>query len=79
MPTTGCGICKGCRGARNFDLVCELRMEHQVEQLRRGAPPDNLIDPTSLTALTRSSLKEAFREVSRIQRVVGQRLELAAW
>ena len=36
-------------------------------------------DPTSLTALTRSSLKEAFREVSRIQRVVGQRLELAAW
>jgi CBS domain-containing protein len=62
-----------------FELVCELRMEHQVEQLRRGAPADNLIDPTSLTALTRSSLKEAFREVSRIQRVVGQRLELAAW
>lgn len=62
-----------------FELVCELRMEHQVGQLRLGAPPDNLIDPTSLTALTRSSLKEAFREVSRIQRVVGQRLELAAW
>jgi CBS domain-containing protein len=62
-----------------FELVCELRMEHQVDQLRRGEAPDNLIDPSGLTPLTRTSLKEAFRAVARIQRVVGHRLELAGW
>jgi CBS domain-containing protein len=65
------------RGA--FELVCELRMEHQVEQLRSGKAPDDLIDPTSLTPLTRSALKQAFRAVARIQRGVGQQLELDKW
>jgi CBS domain-containing protein len=62
-----------------FELVCELRMEHQVGQLRRGEPPDNLIDPSSLTPLTRTALKEAFRAVARVQRAVGQQVELSAW
>jgi CBS domain-containing protein len=62
-----------------FELVCELRMEHQVDQLRRGEAPDNLIDPMGLTPLTRTALKDAFRAVARVQRVIGQRLELAAW
>jgi CBS domain-containing protein len=62
-----------------FELVCELRMEHQVDQLRKGEAPDNLIDPTGLTPLTRTALKDAFRAVAGIQRAVGQQLELAAW
>jgi CBS domain-containing protein len=62
-----------------FELVCELRMEHQVDQLRRGEAPDNLLDPEALTPLTRTALKEAFRAVARIQRALGQRLELAGW
>jgi CBS domain-containing protein len=62
-----------------FELACLLRMEHQVGQLRQGQEPDNLIDPAGLTPLTRTSLKEAFRAVSRIQRVVGQKLDLAGW
>ena len=62
-----------------FELVCELRMEHQVDQLRKGEAPDNLIDPTDLTPLTRTALKDAFRAVAGIQRAVGQQLELAAW
>jgi CBS domain-containing protein len=62
-----------------FELVCELRMEHQVDQLRRGEAPDNLIDPSGLAPLTRTSLKQAFRAVARIQRAVAQRLELAGW
>ena len=49
-------------------------MEHQVEQLRGGLPPDDLIDPRSLAPLTRTSLKEAFRGVARVQR--GVRLQL---
>jgi CBS domain-containing protein len=62
-----------------FELVCQLRMEHQVAQLRRGEAPDNLIDPSGLTPLTRTALKEAFRAVTRAQRAVGQQLELSAW
>jgi CBS domain-containing protein len=62
-----------------FELVCELRMEHQVDQLRRGEAPDNLIDPSGLMPLTRTALKEGFRAIARIQRAVGQRLELAGW
>jgi CBS domain-containing protein len=57
-----------------FELFSALRMEHQVEQLRGGEEPDNLIKPKSLTPLTRTSLKEAFRGVARVQR--GIALEL---
>jgi len=56
-----------------FDLVCALRMEHQVEQLRAGRPPDNLIDPRTLTPLTRTALKDAFRAVARVQRGIAVR------
>jgi CBS domain-containing protein len=61
-----------------FELISELRMEHQVDQLRAGRRPDNLIQPKSLPPLTRTSLKEAFRAVARVQRGVGVRLGLSA-
>ena len=55
-------------------------MEHQVEQLRAGTAPDDLIDPERLdSAHAIGSLKEAFRAVARIQRGVGQQLELDKW
>lgn len=57
-----------------FELFCALRMEHQVEQLRAGEEPDDLIDPRNLAPLTRTSLKEAFRAVALVQR--GIALEL---
>ena len=60
------------RGA--FELFSALRMEHQVGQLRAGEDPDDLIEPKSLAPLTRTSLKEAFRAVARVQR--GVALEL---
>jgi len=60
-----------------FDLLCALRMEHQVEQLRAGVTPDNLIDPARLNPLTRNSLKETFRAVARVQRGVALTLGLS--
>lgn len=57
-----------------FELTCALRMEHQVEQLRASEPPDNLIDPKRLTPLTRTSLKDAFRAVAKVQRGIGAKL-----
>jgi CBS domain-containing protein len=60
-----------------FELVCELRMEHQVEQLRAGQAPDNLVEPESLAPLTRTALKEAFRAVTRVQRGIATQFEFA--
>jgi CBS domain-containing protein len=60
-----------------FELVCALRMEHQVEQLRAGATPDDLIDPRSLAPLTRSALKDAFRAVATVQRGIALQLGLS--
>jgi CBS domain-containing protein len=54
-----------------LDLLTELRLSHQVEQLRAGATPNDPIDPESLSALTRAQLKEAFRAVASVQKRVS--------
>src|SRR5271170_8137984 len=59
-----------------FELFTELRMEHQVEQLRAGVEPDDHLDPNELSALTRSYLKEAFRAVASVQRHLAAELSL---
>jgi CBS domain-containing protein len=59
-----------------FELFTELRMEHQVEQLRAGVEPDDYLNPDDLSALTRSYLKEAFRAVASVQRHVAAELSL---
>jgi CBS domain-containing protein len=61
-----------------FELFSALRMEHQVAQLRAGEDPDDLIDPKTLTPLTRTSLKEAFRAVAHVQRGIGLELGFRA-
>jgi CBS domain-containing protein len=59
-----------------FELFTELRMEHQVEQLRAGIDPDDYLNPDELSALTRSYLKEAFRAVASVQRHLAAELSL---
>jgi CBS domain-containing protein len=59
-----------------FELFTELRMEHQVEQLRAGVEPDDHLNPDDLSALTRSYLKEAFRAVASVQRHLTAELSL---
>jgi CBS domain-containing protein len=60
-----------------FELACELRMEHQVGQLRAGRQPDNLIEPANIPPITRTALKESFRAVARVQRGVALELGFA--
>ena len=45
-------------------LITDLRVEHQVDQLRAGEEPDDFVNPAALTGLTRSYLREAFRAVA---------------
>jgi CBS domain-containing protein len=61
-----------------FELFTELRMEHQVGQLREGLEPDDHLNPGELSALTRSYLKEAFRAVASVQRRIAAELSLGA-
>jgi CBS domain-containing protein len=59
-----------------FDLIAELRLGHQARQLESGQEPDDYIDPATLSRLTRSHLKEAFRAVASIQKRVSAELSV---
>ncbi len=59
-----------------FDFIFSLRLDHQVEQLRRGQAPDDFIDPKALNPLTRSYLREAFRAVASVQANLAAELSL---
>jgi CBS domain-containing protein len=53
-----------------FDLFAELRLEHQVEQLRAAEAPDDFVDPKRLNTLARRYVREAFRVVAATQRAL---------
>ena len=59
-----------------WDAIFALRLDHQLDQLRAGTPPDDFVDPDDLSPLTRAGLKEAFRAVAAVQRRVGADLDL---
>jgi CBS domain-containing protein len=59
-----------------FDFIFSLRLGHQVEQLHRGEPPDDFIDPKQLNPLARSYLREAFRAVASVQAGLANELSL---
>ena len=60
-----------------FELVCHLRLDHQVAQLADGLEPDDFVDPGELSPLTRSYLKDAFRAVASVQRHIATDLVLS--
>jgi CBS domain-containing protein len=61
-----------------FELINNLRLEHQVTQLRAGRRPDDHIDPHELSGLMRAQLRQAFRAVAAIQRRVAAELNAGA-
>jgi CBS domain-containing protein len=50
-----------------FRLLWQMRLEHQVHQIREGRPADDMVDPGMLGPLARQGLKEAFRMIDRAQ------------
>ena len=59
-----------------FELFTELRMDHQVEQMRAGLQPNDYLNPDDLSPLTRTYLKEAFRAVASVQKRIAAELSL---
>jgi CBS domain-containing protein len=58
-----------------FELITALRLGHQVGQARRGEPPDDYVDPATLSPLMRSHLKECFRAIAGVQKRVAAELK----
>ena len=54
-----------------FRLLWRIRLHHQVDELDRGEAPDDAVDPKRLGALTRRSLREAFRLITAAQRLLA--------
>ena len=50
-----------------FELMWQVRLEHQSRCVERGVAPDDLVDPRELGPLTRQALKEAFRMIDGAQ------------
>jgi CBS domain-containing protein len=59
-----------------FRFLWELRLRHQVEQVRAGIGPDEFLDPSTLGPVARTGLKEAFRVVARAQRELATAMDL---
>jgi CBS domain-containing protein len=59
-----------------FELICGLRLTHQIAQIKAGAAPDDFVDPGTLSPLTRASLKDVFRAVAGVQRRISAELRL---
>jgi CBS domain-containing protein len=58
-----------------FELINNLRLEHQVAQIRAGRRPDDHVDPESLSSLMRLQLRQALRAVAIIQKRVASELD----
>jgi signal-transduction protein with cAMP-binding, CBS, and nucleotidyltransferase domain len=50
-----------------FRLLWQIRLEHQVRQVRAGTSPDDFVDPAHLGPIQRLGLKEAFRIITKEQ------------
>jgi CBS domain-containing protein len=54
--------------AEAFRFLWDIRLTHQVAQVRAGERPDDFVDPTTIGPVARTGLKEAFRVIGRAQR-----------
>ncbi len=64
--------------AEAFRFLMEVRLRHQVAQVRAGATPDDFVDPATLGTIERSGLREAFRAIRGEQQLLAFELETGA-
>ena len=50
-----------------YETIFHLRLRHQLARLSAGQPPDNLVDPRTLSVTDQRRLKDAFRAIRRLQ------------
>ena len=57
------------------EFIASVRLQHQADQIRRGAEPNNYVSPDRLSDFDRRHLKDAFKIVSRMQSAMAQRYQ----
>lgn len=55
-----------------YDLVAQLRLEHQARRIKAGQAPDNYLPPAVLSAFERSHLRDAFVVIKTMQSALMQ-------
>jgi CBS domain-containing protein len=60
-----------------YEVICRLRLGHQLARLEAGLPADNFVDPQELGKANRLLLKEAFRTLAWLQRALEERFQTA--
>jgi CBS domain-containing protein len=55
-----------------FAVIYQVRLDHQVQQIRDGLKPNNLIRPEELPPLARAELREAFNAIGRAQQQLNR-------
>ncbi|CAG0944557.1 Arabinose 5-phosphate isomerase KdsD [Anaerolineae bacterium] len=60
-----------------YEFLMLLRLRHQMEQVNDQGKPDNFLNPNALTAMDRTTLREAFHSIARAQTEIAERFMLA--
>jgi len=55
-----------------FEVIYQVRLDHQAEQIRAGLKPDNLIRPEELQPAARAELRESFNAIGRAQQQLNR-------
>ena len=61
-----------------FNVIMLVRVRHHVRLIQQGSLPDNYIDPETLSIIQRTMLKEAFKSIDKLQRLLELRYRLRA-
>jgi CBS domain-containing protein len=59
-----------------FEFLLHARLMHQLEQMEAGQKPDNRIDPGTLSALEKRTLREAFGVITALHGVLRETFRL---
>ena len=59
-----------------FRLLWDVRLDHHVRLVESNRPPDDHVDPATLSPVARSGLKEAFRTIKRAQGLLRREMSL---
>lgn len=63
------GLCE--EAGQVYDCLMQIRLTRQAETAAEGTPPTNIINPKELTHMQETLLKEAFTQVSTIQKKIS--------
>jgi len=59
-----------------FNVIMLVRIRHHVNVIARGREPDNYINPAEISIIQRTMLKEAFKAIDKLQRILKTRYDI---